>query len=100
AGDENRALRGGSVRPGGGTRPAQGRRPPPRRAFDRTGPDCSRSFLSRLRLCTQTAMPPPAIIKPSAVDFTRVVADAAAIRAVNPQRFEMEALTAIVMMDP
>jgi len=45
-------------------------------------------------------MPPPAIIKPSEVDFTRVIADADAIRAVNPQRFEMEALTAIVMMDP
>jgi 3-hydroxyacyl-[acyl-carrier-protein] dehydratase len=45
-------------------------------------------------------MPPPAILKPSTVDFTRVLADSAAIRAVNPQRFEMEALTAIVMMDP
>jgi 3-hydroxyacyl-[acyl-carrier-protein] dehydratase len=45
-------------------------------------------------------MPPPAIIKPSDIDLTRVVADAAAIRAVNPQRFEMEALTAIVLIDP
>jgi len=45
-------------------------------------------------------MPPPAIIKPSDIDLTRVVADADAIRAVNPQRFEMEALTAIVLCDP
>ena len=45
-------------------------------------------------------MPPPAIIKPSELDLNHVVADAAAIRAVNLQRFEMEALTAIVLSDP
>jgi 3-hydroxyacyl-[acyl-carrier-protein] dehydratase len=45
-------------------------------------------------------MPPPAIIKPSTLDFTRIVADRDAIRAVNPQRFEMEALTAIILCDP
>jgi 3-hydroxyacyl-[acyl-carrier-protein] dehydratase len=44
-------------------------------------------------------MPPELHLDPSAVDWERVVADAEAIRRVNPQRFEMEQLTAIVLLD-
>jgi len=44
-------------------------------------------------------MPPPLIIDPASIDFTHVVADLDAIRVYNPQRFEMEALTAIVLID-
>lgn len=36
----------------------------------------------------------------SKVDFNNVVADIEEIRKVNPQRFEMEQLTAIVYVDP
>lgn len=45
-------------------------------------------------------MPPPLILDPSTLDETRIVADLPAIRTVNPQRFEMEALSAIVLLDP
>jgi 3-hydroxyacyl-[acyl-carrier-protein] dehydratase len=45
-------------------------------------------------------MPPEAHFDLGHVDFGRVVADLDAIRRVNPQRFEMEQLTAIVHMDP
>ncbi len=44
-------------------------------------------------------MPPPLILDPASLDLTRVVADAEAIRRANPQRFEMEQLTAIVLID-
>jgi 3-hydroxyacyl-[acyl-carrier-protein] dehydratase len=44
-------------------------------------------------------MPPPLILDPSTLDLDRVVADAEAIRRVNPQRHELEQLTAIVLMD-
>ncbi len=44
-------------------------------------------------------MPPELHYDPERVDFGRVVADQEAIRRVNPQRFEMEQLTAIVHMD-
>ena len=44
-------------------------------------------------------MPPPLILDPSALDLTQVVADQEAIRRVNPQRYEMEQLTAIVLLD-
>jgi 3-hydroxyacyl-[acyl-carrier-protein] dehydratase len=40
------------------------------------------------------------IIDPSTLDFTKVVADIEEIRRYNPQRFEMEQLTAIVHIDP
>lgn len=36
----------------------------------------------------------------SAIDFSRVVADIDEIRRYNPQRFEMEMLTAVVYLDP
>src|SRR5438128_1220919 len=45
-------------------------------------------------------MPPVALVDPAAVDTSRVVADRAAIRQANPQRFEMEQLDAIVLIDP
>src|SRR5947208_16298787 len=44
-------------------------------------------------------MPPPLIRDPSGLDLGRVVADREAIRRVNPQRHEMEQLTAIVLVD-
>ena len=45
-------------------------------------------------------MPPELHLDPARLDFTRVLADQEAIRRVNPQRFEMEQLTAIVHDDP
>ncbi len=44
-------------------------------------------------------MPPEAHFDPARLDFHNVVADRAAIRGVNPQRFEMEQLDAIVQVD-
>ena len=40
------------------------------------------------------------IIDPDTIDFDRVIADIHEIRKYNPQRFEMEQLTAIVHEDP
>jgi len=45
-------------------------------------------------------MPPPAHFSPVELDLGRVIADREAIRKVNPQRFEMEQLDAIVLVDP
>ena len=45
-------------------------------------------------------MPPVIHYDPAALDLTHVVVDLEAIRKVNPQRFEMEQLTAIVHLDP
>ncbi len=45
-------------------------------------------------------MPSEAHIDPASLDLTRVVADREAIRAVNAQRFDMEQLDAIVLLDP
>ncbi len=44
-------------------------------------------------------MPPELLVDPTQLDFGRVVASRADIERVNPQRFEMEQLTAIVHMD-
>lgn len=41
----------------------------------------------------------PLFIDPSAIDFNHVIADLEEIRRVNPQRYEMEQLTAIVYED-
>ena len=41
-------------------------------------------------------MPKSLIVDLSLVDFDNVIADVNAIRDVNPQRFEMEQLTAVV----
>ncbi len=45
-------------------------------------------------------MPPELHFDPAQVDLSRVLADREAIRKVNPQRFEMEQLDAIVYLDP
>lgn len=45
-------------------------------------------------------MPPPVLLDPTQLDLSRVVADQEAIRQINPQRFEMEHLTAVVFVDP
>ncbi len=44
-------------------------------------------------------MPPLAIIDPQKLDFSRPLMDIEEIRKANPQRFEMEQLTAIVLID-
>jgi 3-hydroxyacyl-[acyl-carrier-protein] dehydratase len=44
-------------------------------------------------------MPPPLHLDPAHLDLGRVVADIEAIRRVNPQRFDMEQLSAIVHLD-
>jgi 3-hydroxyacyl-[acyl-carrier-protein] dehydratase len=45
-------------------------------------------------------MPPEALFDVTTVDLSRVLADRAAIRAFNLQRFELEQLDAIVLIDP
>jgi 3-hydroxyacyl-[acyl-carrier-protein] dehydratase len=45
-------------------------------------------------------MPPVLHLDPAGLDLTKVVADLDAIHAVNPQRFEMDQLSAIVHVDP
>jgi 3-hydroxyacyl-[acyl-carrier-protein] dehydratase len=44
-------------------------------------------------------MPPELHFNPANLDLTRVLADQDAIRRVNPQRYEMEMLTAVVHID-
>ncbi len=44
-------------------------------------------------------MPPELHFDPGQLDLSRVIADQEAIRASNPQRFEMEQLTAIIYVD-
>jgi 3-hydroxyacyl-[acyl-carrier-protein] dehydratase len=44
-------------------------------------------------------MPPEVHFDPTRLDFAKVLADRDAIRRVNPQRFEMEQLDAIVLLD-
>jgi 3-hydroxyacyl-[acyl-carrier-protein] dehydratase len=44
-------------------------------------------------------MPPGVHFDPTQLDFGRVVADREAIHKVNPQRFEMEQLTGVVLVD-
>ena len=45
-------------------------------------------------------MPPGALFDMSQLNFDQVVADREEIHRYNPQRFEMEQLTAIVHLDP
>src|SRR5437868_4828260 len=45
-------------------------------------------------------MPPELNFDPARLDLTHVLADREAIRKVNPQRYEMEQLTAVVFVDP
>jgi 3-hydroxyacyl-[acyl-carrier-protein] dehydratase len=44
-------------------------------------------------------MPPAPLADPRQIDTSRVVVDIEGIRKINPQRFEMEQLTAIVHID-
>src|SRR5437867_90272 len=44
-------------------------------------------------------MPPEHHFDPAHLDFNHVVADREAIRKINPQRFEMEQLDAVVYVD-
>lgn len=44
-------------------------------------------------------MPPVALVDPATVDTSKVLYDIEGIRRSNPQRFEMEQLTAIVRLD-
>lgn len=44
-------------------------------------------------------MPPVAMVDPATIDTSRILYDLEAIRRGNPQRFEMEQLTAIVHVD-
>jgi 3-hydroxyacyl-[acyl-carrier-protein] dehydratase len=45
-------------------------------------------------------MPPVIHLDPAGLDLSNILADQEAIRRVNPQRFEMEQLNAIVYIDP
>jgi 3-hydroxyacyl-[acyl-carrier-protein] dehydratase len=44
-------------------------------------------------------MPPAPLVDPGAIDTSHVLVDREGIRRFNPQRFEMEQLTAIVHLD-
>jgi 3-hydroxyacyl-[acyl-carrier-protein] dehydratase len=44
-------------------------------------------------------MPPAPLVDPAAIDTSRVLVDREGIGRWNPQRFEMEQLTAIVLID-
>lgn len=44
-------------------------------------------------------MPPAPLVDPASIDDSKVLLDLEQIRQVNPQRFEMEQLTAIVSID-
>jgi 3-hydroxyacyl-[acyl-carrier-protein] dehydratase len=44
-------------------------------------------------------MPPVALIDPAAIDTSRILVDQEGIRRGNPQRYEMEHLTAIVALE-
>ncbi len=45
-------------------------------------------------------MPPPLILDPAAIDLGKIVADRDAIRRVNLQRFDMEQIDAVCLLDP
>lgn len=45
-------------------------------------------------------MPPEAIFDLTQLDFSKVVADQEQIRRINPQRYEMEHLNAVILVDP
>lgn len=44
-------------------------------------------------------MPPELILDPSQIDTSKVLVDIEGLRKVNPQRFEMEQVDAIVLLD-
>src|SRR5216683_1876674 len=45
-------------------------------------------------------MPPVALVDLATIDTSRVLVDLEGIRQANPQRFEMEQLSAILVLDP
>jgi 3-hydroxyacyl-[acyl-carrier-protein] dehydratase len=45
-------------------------------------------------------MPPELILDPAQIDTSRVLANREALQEINPQRFEMQQLDAIVLMEP
>jgi len=45
-------------------------------------------------------MPPAPLVDPTTIDTSRVLVDRDEIHRYNPQRFEMDQLTAIVLIDP
>jgi 3-hydroxyacyl-[acyl-carrier-protein] dehydratase len=45
-------------------------------------------------------MPPTPILDPAELDFANLVADAAAVEAVNPHRHEFRLLDGVVLFDP
>ncbi len=45
-------------------------------------------------------MPPPVIVNPEALDLTKIIATKEEIEKVNPQRFEMQQLDAICVLNP
>jgi 3-hydroxyacyl-[acyl-carrier-protein] dehydratase len=45
-------------------------------------------------------MPPAPLVDPATIDTSKVLVDLEGIREANPQRFEMEQLTAIVRLEP
>jgi 3-hydroxyacyl-[acyl-carrier-protein] dehydratase len=44
-------------------------------------------------------MPPAPFVEPESIDTSRILVDQEGIRRANPQRFEMEQLTAIIRLD-
>src|SRR5262245_42476000 len=62
-------------------------------------PHC-RERIARARFEKGSArMPPVPLVDPASIDTSRVLVDQDGIRRANPQRFEMEQLTAIVHLD-
>ena len=59
---------------------------------------CRGPALASAKGCS--GMPPVALVDPATIDTSRVLVDREGIRRGNPQRFEMEQLTAIVAIDP
>ena len=45
-------------------------------------------------------MPPPLLIDPSTIPMLSLLADKESVRKANPQRFEMEHLDGILLLDP
>src|SRR4051812_12737870 len=45
-------------------------------------------------------MPPVSLFDPATIDTSHVLVDLEGIRQANPQRFEMEQLTGILVLDP
>lgn len=44
-------------------------------------------------------MPPPVILAPNSLDFSKLVADRESVMKLNPQRFEFQLLDGVVLVD-